>query len=62
MLIRQSTVAGPRQERLPPVINDRVLAKIFPAKDRGGPAYTGRIIKILDKRRQGALLGVVQAT
>ncbi|WP_250955994.1 ribonuclease R [Rhizobium sp. CG5] len=38
-------------------LGDRVLAKIFPAKDRDGPAYTARIIKLIDKRR-GALLGV----
>lgn len=38
-------------------LGDRVLAKIFPAKDRDGTAYTARIIKLIDKRR-GALLGV----
>ena len=40
-------------------IGDRVLAKIFPAKDRGGPAYTARIIKVLDRKRSNnAALGV----
>ncbi|WP_027486208.1 ribonuclease R [Allorhizobium undicola] len=38
-------------------LGDRVLAKIFPSKDRAGPAYTARVIKVIDKRR-GALLGV----
>src|SRR5690606_34735785 len=42
-------------------IGDRVLAKIFPSKDRGGPAYTARVIKVLD-RRQGAVLGVFKET
>ncbi|QFY59859.1 ribonuclease R [Rhizobium grahamii] len=58
--IRQSTSAAGRNGKgKAPVagIGDRILAKIFPASDRGGPAYTARIIKILDKRR-GALLGV----
>lgn len=58
--IRQSTSAAGRNGKgKAPVagMGDRILAKIFPASDRGGPAYTARIIKILDKRR-GALLGV----
>jgi len=58
--IRQSTSpAGRNGKGKAPVagMGDRILAKIFPAADRGGPAYTARIIKILDKRR-GALLGV----
>ncbi len=38
-----------------------MLAKIFPAKERGGPAYTARIIKVLDKRKD-AVLGVFRAT
>lgn len=60
VLIRQSS--QDRGKKAPTAgLNDRVLAKIFPAKDRGGPAYTARIIKILD-RRQGALLGVFKAT
>lgn len=40
-------------------LNDRILAKIFPNKDRTGPAYTARVIKIIDRRRNAAL-GVVQ--
>ncbi|NVP54559.1 ribonuclease R [Mycoplana rhizolycopersici] len=36
-------------------LGDRVLAKIFPAKDRGGPAYTARVIKILDKRKNAGM-------
>lgn len=55
--IRQSS--SDRAKGKAPVggLGDRVLAKIFPNKDRDGPAYTARIIKVLDKR-QGALLGV----
>ena len=40
-------------------LNDRVLAKIFSNKDRSGPAYTARVIKIIDRRR-GASLGVIR--
>jgi ribonuclease R len=60
VLIRQSS--QDRGKKAPTAgLNDRVLAKIFPAKDRGGPAYTARVIKVLD-RRQGALLGVFKST
>ncbi len=56
--IRQPSPAG-RRDKKPPAagIGDRVLAKIFPAKERGGPAYTARIIKVIDKRKN-AVLGV----
>ncbi|MCJ7994631.1 ribonuclease R [Rhizobium cremeum] len=55
--IRQSS--SDRAKGKAPVggLGDRVLAKIFPSKDRAGPAYTARIIKVLDKHRN-ALLGV----
>ena len=52
--IRQSSSpAGRNGKGKAPVagMGDRVLAKIFAASDRGGPAYTARIIKVLDKRR-----------
>ncbi|NLS03218.1 ribonuclease R [Rhizobium sp. P32RR-XVIII] len=57
--IRQSSPAGRQGKGKAPVagMGDRVVAKIFPAKDRGGPAYTARIIKIIEKRR-GASMGV----
>ncbi len=57
--IRQSSI-GQSKGKIPVGgIGDRVLAKIFPAKDRGGPAYTARIIKVLDrKRNNNAALGV----
>ncbi|MBO9098129.1 MULTISPECIES: ribonuclease R [unclassified Rhizobium] len=56
--IRQtSSPAGRNGKGKAPVagMGDRVLAKIFPAGDRGGPAYTARIIKVLDRRRSAAL-------
>ncbi|CAN7252434.1 ribonuclease R [Rhizobium sp. LjRoot258] len=56
--IRQSTSpAGRNGKGKAPVagMGDRILAKIFPAADRGGPAYTARIIKILDKRRTASM-------
>ncbi|MER8731496.1 ribonuclease R [Mesorhizobium sp. M1227] len=40
-----------------PGIGDRVLAKTFPADDPAGPAYTGRVMKIFEKRTD-AVLGV----
>ncbi|APG90723.1 ribonuclease R [Sinorhizobium americanum] len=61
VLIRQSAV-GKAKGKVPVAgLGDRVLAKIFPAKERGGPAYTARIIKVLDKRKD-AVLGVFRAT
>ncbi|WP_292310652.1 ribonuclease R [Mesorhizobium sp.] len=40
-----------------PGIGDRVLAKTFPTDDGTGPAYTGRVMKIFEKRTD-AVLGV----
>jgi ribonuclease R len=55
--IRQSSADRAKGKTPVGGLGDRVLAKIFPNKDRDGPAYTARIIKVLDKR-VGALLGV----
>ncbi|TGV87173.1 ribonuclease R, partial [Mesorhizobium sp. M2D.F.Ca.ET.145.01.1.1] len=41
-----------------PGIGDRVLAKTFPTDDPSGPAYTGRVMKIFEKRTDAVLLGV----
>ncbi|MGK9053171.1 ribonuclease R [Neorhizobium petrolearium] len=59
VLIRQPS--EPRGKGKTPAagLNVRVLAKIFPNKDRTGPAYTARVIKLLD-RRSNASLGVVK--
>ncbi len=43
-----------------PGIGDRVLAKTFPTDDPSGPAYTGRVMKIFEKRND-AVLGVFRA-
>jgi ribonuclease R len=40
-----------------PGVGDRVLAKIFRNKEEGGPAYTGRVMKLLENSKP-ALLGV----
>jgi ribonuclease R len=40
-----------------PGIGDRVLAKIFPTDDQTGPAYTGRVMKLFEKRSE-AVLGI----
>ncbi|HTO33508.1 MAG TPA: ribonuclease R [Pararhizobium sp.] len=62
VLIRQSSIGQSKGKTPVGGIGDRVLAKIFPAKDRGGPAYTGRIVKVLDrKRNNNAAMGVFRA-
>ena len=43
-----------------PGVGDRVLAKTFRNEDRSGPAYTGRVMKVFDKRANTAL-GVFRA-
>ena len=42
-----------------PGVGDRVLAKVFPSEDAAGPAYTARVMKIFDKRKE-AVLGVLR--
>ncbi|MGG6895380.1 ribonuclease R [Rhizobium sp. BR 315] len=63
MIKQSSSPAGRNGKGKAPVagMGDRVLAKIFPSVDRGGPAYTARIIKVIDKR-QGASMGVFRET
>ncbi|WP_156468215.1 ribonuclease R [Rhizobium sp. Leaf371] len=59
VLIRQSSVAKAKGKMPVGGIGDRVLAKIFPSKEPTGPAYTARIVKVLDRRRSAnAALGV----
>ncbi|MBW8283662.1 MAG: ribonuclease R [Rhizobium sp.] len=57
--IRQSSADRAKGKAPVGGLGDRVLAKIFASKDRAGPAYTARIIKIIDRHRD-ALLGVVR--
>ncbi|MGK6312945.1 ribonuclease R [Neorhizobium sp. DT-125] len=59
VLIRQPSENRGKGKTPAAGLNDRVLAKIFPNKDRAGPAYTARVIKLLD-RRSNASLGVVK--
>ncbi|UHS61141.1 ribonuclease R [Agrobacterium vaccinii] len=61
VIIRQSSADRQKGKALVGGIGDRVLAKIFPSKEVGGPAYTARIIKLID-RRQGGSLGVFKET
>jgi ribonuclease R len=42
-------------------VGDRVLARIFRAREKDGPAYTARVVKLVDKRRD-AVLGVLRET
>ncbi|MGE7369790.1 ribonuclease R [Neorhizobium sp. NPDC001467] len=59
VLIRMTSEKRGKGKAVTAGLNDRVLAKIFPNKDRSGPAYTARIIKVIDKR-QNAALGVIR--
>ncbi|WEX11890.1 ribonuclease R [Chelativorans sp. AA-79] len=44
--------------RTPPAgVGDRVLARVFPSEEEAGPAYTGRVMKVFEKRRR-VVLGV----
>ncbi|MFT4002462.1 MAG: ribonuclease R [Rhizobium sp.] len=63
MIKQSSSPAGRNGKGKAPVagMGDRILAKIFPAVDRGGPAYTARIIRVIDKR-QAATMGVFRET
>jgi ribonuclease R len=40
-----------------PGIGERVLAKVFPTGEEQGPAYTARVMKVFEKRRE-AVLGI----
>jgi ribonuclease R len=56
VLIRQPSGSDRSRTKAPVAgIGDRVVAKIFSNKERGGPAYTARIVKIIDKRKTAAL-------
>jgi ribonuclease R len=59
--IRQSSSARDKGKAPVAGLGDRVLAKIFPAADRGGPAYTARIIKVIDRRKNSGM-GVFRAS
>ncbi|WP_337270838.1 ribonuclease R [Oryzifoliimicrobium ureilyticus] len=58
--IRQSSDNNGRGKVPVAGLGDRILAKIFASSDRSGPAYTARIIKLIDKRK-GASLGVFRS-
>ncbi len=59
VLIRQSSDSRSKSKAPAAGLGDRVLAKIFPNKDRSGPAYTARVVKVIDKHRNAAL-GVIR--
>ena len=40
-----------------PGIGDRVLARVFPSEEEGGPAYTARVMKLIEKKKE-TVLGV----
>ena len=40
-------------------VGDRVLARIFRSREKDGPAYTARVVRLIDKRRD-AVLGVLR--
>ncbi|MFN7011919.1 MAG: ribonuclease R [Allorhizobium sp.] len=57
--IRQSSADRAKGKAPVGGIGDRVLAKIFASKERAGPAYSARVIKLIDRHRD-AVLGVVR--
>lgn len=57
--IRQSSADRAKGKAPVGGIGDRVLAKIFASKQRAGPAYSARVIKLIDRHRD-AVLGVVR--
>ncbi|MCO5730616.1 ribonuclease R [Rhizobium sp. SSA_523] len=59
VLIRQSSDNRSKSKAPAAGLGDRVLAKIFANKDRSGPAYTARVVKVIDKHRN-ASLGVIR--
>jgi len=59
-LVPSVAIRWKRDAKVPaPGVGDRVLAKVFRSDDPSGPAYTGRIMKIFDRKREAAL-GVVR--
>jgi ribonuclease R len=53
-------VRAPRGTKTPVAgVGDRVLARIFPSREKDGPAYTARVVRLIDKRRD-AVLGVLR--
>jgi ribonuclease R len=61
--IRQSAVGKAKGKVPVGGLGDRVLAKIFASKENSGPAYTARIVKVLDRKRDNnAALGVFRAS
>jgi len=55
------SIRAQRGGRAPAGVGDRVLARVFPAKEETGPAYTARVMKVFEKRRR-AVLGVFRET
>jgi ribonuclease R len=55
VLVRQSGSDRSKTKTPAAGIGDRIVAKIFSNKERGGPAYTARIVKIIDKRKNAGL-------
>ncbi len=54
------SIRSPRGVKSPAAgVGDRVLAKVFASKDGTGPAYSGRVIRLIDHRKE-AVLGVVR--
>ena len=61
VLIRDSRQSKGKSKAPSAGVGDRVLARIFPSDTDTGPAYSARVMKVLDKQR-GAVLGVFRAT
>ncbi len=53
------SIKPPRDASRTPGMGERVLAKVFPTDNETGPAYTARVMKVFEKRRD-AVLGVLR--
>lgn len=61
VLIRNNKSGKGRSKAPSAGVGDRVLARIFPSNRETGPAFTARIMKVLE-RQSGATLGVFRST
>jgi len=54
-------VAIRSQKRSAAGVGDRVLARVFPADDSDGPPYSGKVMKVFEKKKR-SVLGVLART
>ncbi|WP_265518471.1 ribonuclease R [Nitratireductor luteus] len=55
MVVIRSQKSGQKSGKPAAGVGDRVLARVFPSEDEAGPAYSGRIMKVFERKRRAAL-------